>query len=244
MNYLLLTKNNLAKNEKDIYVVKDRKTCEHFMNIVKVVSGDTIKVVLVNEGSAVAEIIEISHQNLKLLVRDISSTSLRKINLALAGVRPLMAKRILEHATTMGVRSFHFFKADFSEKSYFDSGIYQKEKYQKYLEKGISQTGRYCTIPPVDLYESLDLIPFEKFTNVIFLDCSAQHYFIDDVECQDDLLLLIGPERGWSDREVLLLKEKGFGGFKISDSILRVEFAVSASLAQLEYIRSNRELLL
>ena len=96
-------------------------------------------------------------------------------------------------------------------------------------------------MPEVHQYDSLESLPFEKFSKMYFLDSSAQHYFDNDVEYENDLIL-IGPERGWSDREVSFLEKKGCLKFKISESILRVEFAVNACLSQREYLRNIKEL--
>ena len=52
-------------------------------------------------------------------------------------------------------------------------------------------------------------------------------------------MLLVGPERGWSADEINDFRSKNFEEIIISEAILRVEFAVNASLSQLENIRNS-----
>ena len=241
MNYLVLSEQNLVNNREDTYVVGDKSICAHLLNIIKARPGDELKIVLLNKGPGIAEVKCLSQDAVELSIKKLLPAQTRRLHLGLAGVRPLMAKRIFEHATTMGVKTFHFFNAELGEKSYFDSNVYEKDQYNKYFIKGVSQTGSYCTLPEVYRHKSLETIPFEQFENICFLDSTAQHYFDHDVEYEDDLLLLIGPERGWSDKEMLFLENKCFSKYKISESNLRVEFAVNASLAQMEYIRQSKE---
>ncbi len=54
-----------------------------------------------------------------------------------------------------------------------------------------------------------------------------------------NILLAIGPEGGWNNFEVNLMQEKGFTKFKLSESILRVENALTATLAQIELLTNN-----
>ena len=48
------------------------------------------------------------------------------------------------------------------------------------------------------------------------------------------------PERGWSDNELEYMREKDLNEVAISQSILRVEFAVQSFMAQLEWVKNAR----
>ena len=50
----------------------------------------------------------------------------------------------------------------------------------------------------------------------------------------------MGPERGWTSNEKKFFVENKIDGIKLSDSVMRVEFAVNAAIAQLEYISNRR----
>ena len=52
-------------------------------------------------------------------------------------------------------------------------------------------------------------------------------------------MLAIGPESGWNEYEINFMEVIGFKKFKLSENILRVETAVTASLAQIELLMNS-----
>ena len=70
--------------------------------------------------------------------------------------------------------------------------------------------------------------------------CLLAHPNTDDylnrfsLKNQKKIILAIGPEGGWNDFEIEFMEERGFKKIKLSESILRVENAVTASLSQVE----------
>ena len=52
-------------------------------------------------------------------------------------------------------------------------------------------------------------------------------------------LLAIGPEGGWNDFELNFMEDFGFDKYKLTQSILRVENAVTASIAQIELMHQD-----
>ena len=59
-----------------------------------------------------------------------------------------------------------------------------------------------------------------------------------ELDKQKNIVLAIGPEGGWNNYEINLMEEGGFVKFRLSESILRVENAVTAALSQLELVSS------
>ena len=57
-----------------------------------------------------------------------------------------------------------------------------------------------------------------------------------------EVTIAIGPEGGWNDFEIDLIIKCGFKSFLLGNSILRVESAVTAALAQLEMLRISADL--
>ena len=169
---------------------------------------------------------------------EVLSTKKRLIHLGVATTRPPMAKRILEHGTTLGAASFNFFPAALSEKSYLSSRVYDPEKALTYIEKGMEQCRQYADYPIFKIRQSVRIFIEEmqaKNIPIYWLDHQAMDYFSHE-QTKKEIALLIGPERGWTKEEKNYFIENDIIGVKLSDSVMRVEFAINAAFAQLEYI--------
>ena len=100
------------------------------------------------------------------------------------------------------------------------------------------QSGHYF-IPKIKQPSSLvDIL--EKFcrarTKILFADPSGQ--LLDDtitLGSLDELVLLVGPEGGFSDEELALIAQKGGSAIKLASNILRIETACGALLSQINH---------
>ena len=139
MNYLCL---NEEFGKGDTFTLRDPMRVKHIKQVLKKSIGDTIKIIIINHGATVGTITKMTDSSVTFsLGLELSKKRYgSKITLAVGACRPLMTKRILEHATT-GVSEFVFFRAQNSEKSYLDSKVLSEENYKKYLIKGLEQTG-------------------------------------------------------------------------------------------------------
>ena len=139
----------------------------------------------------------------------------------------------------MGVKSFKFIDAELSEKSYAQSKIFQNNAFEKFILNGLSQSSNLHIIPSLSIEkgfmgdwgkkeQKLILSPFsEKSLNDISLDF------------EKPLTVAIGPERGWTNKEVEKFKNHNFLEVKISSSVLRVETATISILSQLELLKNK-----
>ena len=245
MNNIILSPHNSQKISDIEHEITCPNVANHLRNILKLSSNKVknLHIILPNIGSGVAEFqIAFDNKIRAKIISEITPSSKRLIHLGVATTRPLMAKRIFEHSTTLGTASFNFFKADLSEKSYFDSSVYEEENYRTFIEKGMAQCRQFTTIPAVEKYESL-LKLIEKFRklniDIFWLDHEANNFFNDN-NIDKEILLLIGPERGWTVQEKQIFIDNGIIGIKLSDSVMRVEFAINAAFAQIEYLKMRR----
>jgi 16S rRNA (uracil1498-N3)-methyltransferase len=63
----------------------------------------------------------------------------------------------------------------------------------------------------------------------------------DKVEDMDELILLIGPEGGWSERELAAAEVAGVGRWKISDAVLRIETAAVVAAGLARYLTGTQQ---
>lgn len=154
------------------------------------------------------------------------------VTLLLAEVRPICMRRILREVTSLGISSLILVISDLGEKSYADAGLYTSGEYRTILVNGAMQAG-FTGVPKVEFATSLDL--------ALSLPLAGKKVLLDNVVGSTPLsgmdippegvVLAVGPERGWSKREVQVFNEHGFVPALMGKRILRTETAAVASVA-------------
>lgn len=245
MNNIILSTRNSTEIAPGKYQIISEQILAHLRDVLNfsAVNESRFNVVIPNSGNAIAHFSENQKGEVICEIRgEVLPTNKRLIHLGIATTRPPMAKRILEHATTLGASSFNFFPATLSEKSYLSSKVYEPEKALTYIEKGMEQCRQFAEYPSFQICKSMKTFIDEmrlKNTPIYWLDHQAMSYFSDE-QTKKEIALLIGPERGWTEEEKNYFTENGIMGLKLSDSVMRVEFAINAAFAQLEYISNRR----
>lgn len=247
MNRILLFKNDLIKNSTDLYLITDTVTVSHLKNVLKVKLEQKIKITLVDNGIGEALIVKQSADAYTVKILTIAKGFPPLFDVIIGLSRPAMLKKILEHGTSFGVHTFHFYKACLSEKSYLDTKVFNPDQIDRYLHAGLAQARDFYIKPQVlvhkNQYELNKNIASLTHHNKWILSLQAQKYFLNHLQKinQDDQstvnnLLAIGPERGFTPEEEKYFQNLNFTPIKISDSVLRVENASLAALAQLEML--------
>jgi len=231
-------------SDQSIIEFKDSRRIDHLNIHLKAKPDDQIKITILNNGIYQAKVLEISSSRVCLKIEEKLPALDGRFNLAVGLSRPQTIKKVLEHATTFGVKSFYLFKAQLSEKSYLQSKIYENKKYLEFIIDGLAQSKTYYRIPDFCLSKYFDLKQFIDFENKYFLSLNSTETFSTQKHTRlENPLIAIGPERGWTKEEEQKLIKNGFHPIGISRSTLRVEHAVFSALAQLEMISlsSNME---
>lgn len=66
------------------------------------------------------------------------------------------------------------------------------------------------------------------------LDPQGEHRFDTLATTQTDIVVAIGPEGGWSEKDRIALRENGFAGLRLGPRVLRTETAGLAAIAALQ----------
>ncbi len=241
MNIIILTGKDSI--EKDKYELSDDRFL-HIKNILKSEVGDTVEIGLLNSSTGTANIVEISDTKILLEIDSLTKGSeiFPEITVICALPRPQTLKKILSTCATMGVSNLYLIRSEKVEKSYFHSPLLKEENYTKYLIEGLSQ-GKRTEIPKVSIHDKFKVFfenNFEVIRNnstCLLAHPNTESYLNKSIlESPQNIILAIGPEGGWNDFEINLMEEKGFIKYKLSESILRVENAVTAALSQIELV--------
>lgn len=239
MNNVLLFPHEL-QNE-NLYCLKEQKVLTHIKEVLKKKVGDKLSVCLVDQGLGEGEITSIDSQSISIKVLSQTPGSSYNLSLYVAVSRPPTMKKILEHGTSLGVSSFHFYVSKLTEKSFLDAKLFKEELYKEYLALGLSQSKVFYKLPTVEFYKDLpldkDLSKHQKY----LLQMNAGTSFNQvSPNLDQPISLVLGPERGLTEDENQQFITKGFKPVEISISTLRVEIACFAALAQLQLFTSDK----
>jgi len=165
-----------------------------------------------------------------------------RARVAVAFVRPIQTRRILRELSNIGVSDIDIVGTDMGEKSYRDTKLLIDGGAHAALVEGAVQA-HDTIIPNLAIYESLDKWlkehPWETSgTAPVFMKIPLL-LAMDNVNAEGSLfhlspssrpiVLAIGPERGWSDRERELFEKAGFLRLSMGERALRTETACVAA---------------
>ena len=251
MNMILFEERPL----NDIIPIEDERA-KHILNILKLKDGGTFRMGIVNESEGTATIKDIGLDGIAVEYHVECRPRLYPVTLLCAQVRPICMKRILREAVSLGVERILLTGSDTGEKSYLSSNLYRTGEYKEYLLDGAMQSC-HAGVPEVVFSNTVDGalkaignafckasildktdVPESGLSNdiaKIMLDnvVGAVPLSGVDLKCVDGVVLAIGPERGWSDRERGLFVANGFKPMLLGNRVLRTETACSAGLAVL-----------
>lgn len=233
MNSVILTENDLIS--ENLYQLSTEASA-HLNEIVKVKIGETLKATILNKCLATCEIIEVSDQ-IKLKVLEEKPGKNFPIHFVIGASRPPTMKKVLEHGSSLGVSNFHIIKGELSEKSYLQSKLYQNDNFQELTRLGISQSAVFHVDPSLNIAQYPNQLDLPETTQKYILSPYAENHVKDiQIDINEDSVFAIGPERGWTEKEVQSFVDRGYKEIKISPSILRVEIASFALLGYLNQL--------
>ncbi len=224
--------------ENDIVTLTDSRL-DHVKTVIKAKSQDRLRALILNEGLTDLSILSIDDTACKVRLLPCDQEGDRPwLHLIIGVCRPPSMRKILEHATATGAGSLSFVRTHLSEKSFEGSRFFREEEYLPLMLAGLAQSNQYYRLPTLTLYKSLQdsLQDLNSESLRLVLDRSAEQWI--PVCASKQIILALGPERGWTEKELQILKSQGFLCSRISESTLRVEIAVFQAIGQLEWIRS------
>jgi RsmE family RNA methyltransferase len=151
--------------------------------------------------------------------------------------RPIQLRRILREGANFGLESVDIFGTSLGEKSYRNTTLLEDGgAYQAMLEGAIE--ARDTRLPAVHAYDRVDLwlsAPFRPGLRIALDNENPAGSFFDTTAsfaaaAKTGFTLAVGSERGWSDRERMLLESAGFTRLSIGNRALRTETACIAAV--------------
>ncbi|MDQ8200918.1 RsmE family RNA methyltransferase [Pelagicoccus enzymogenes] len=206
----------------------------HVLKVLRRKVGDDFDVGLVDGPKGKAVVKEILDTGLVLEFSwGEAEPELLPIDLVVGLSRPQTMRKILNEATTLGVRSIRFVTTGRGEPSYAESKLWSSGEWRRHVLAGVAQA--FTTrVPQVSWGMSLQ----QGVAEVAEVSCRLA---LDNYEgtmrlgkavaAGGELALAIGSERGWTAKERDLLRGAGWSLVEMGDRVLRTETAVVAAVA-------------
>ena len=229
-------------NPGRLFRIQDSSRINHLNEIIGVNEGDEFRVCLVDWGNGTCRVEAKSSKQVVLRLEDSAPGLNKPLGLLLGLCRPTSLRKVIEHSAGMGVTHFFIIKCALSEKSYLNSKWLREDKLKGLLELGMAQDYSVSRMPKVQIFKNFKTFLEQSEMNLTFfgsrivLNQEATQWMKTKSDCN---CFAVGPERGFTARELQQLVDLDFKQVKVSQSVLRVEHACFYGLAQLEYSRSS-----
>ena len=251
MNIILFNPTELGK----ALPRRDERTL-HLLKVLKKKAGDTFDAGILGEKLGLGRIDSVRMDGSITYSLDLREDPPPRypVHIAVGFPRPIQIRRLLRDLSSMGVQSIDLIGTELGEKSYRETKLLRDGGAKAALIEGAIQA-RDTRIPFLTTYENLDewlsARPWEKplqgennfsLWSVYADDALSKRPLLialDNVRPEGSLthlsalgqsmVLAVGCERGWSDREREEMEKKGFLRLSMGKRALRTETACTAA---------------
>ena len=221
---------------ESVRLEKEDPRTQHLRKVLKVETGDLVFIGFVDGPRARARVtFKASDGSIELTVIGTeSSPRLLPIALMIGLSRPHTIRRILFEAASLGVAEMHFFPAERSEPSYAKSRLWQTHEWHDRILRGAEQAF-VTSLPQVLMHTSVDSAMTAQKPSAVCL--ALDNYEAEGAVNQvlpdtcSNVVVAIGPERGWSPNERAEFRSNGWKLIHIGSHVLRSETACVATVA-------------
>jgi RsmE family RNA methyltransferase len=229
MNIILFESSEAASG----FLLPEDPRAKHLLDVLRARLGDSFAAGILNGRKGVMEILSAGKDGVSFrFIPTEEPQPLLPLDIIIGLPRPLVTGRLIKDLTSLGLRALHFVRAGLSEKSYMSGSLWKRHEYRRHLLEGLQQSGNTLA-PEIRLHERLDAClacfpaPGEDSCRCV-LDPRAK-VFLRDIPLRRELVLAIGPERGWTEAELEKFTAAGFLLCGMGQRILRTEAAALAA---------------
>lgn len=222
-------------------IVCDDFERKHISQALRKTQGETL---FITDGQGHLYETKLLEQKPVLRLRIISQKKIppapAQLCLAIGFIRPNRLDFVLEKGTELGVNSFALIRSEYA--NYSSDNI---TRFEKITRQAIKQSQQYY-LPPVEVFRDSQTF-FEqcgKYALKIVAIDSKQTLLIEklkklEFDAPVSLCLLIGPEGGFSDKEIKAIAENGFQAVSLGKNRLRAETAAISAISIIQQYLQN-----
>ena len=215
----------------------------HILRVLRLKPGDTLTL---TDGEGMdydARICRAENRTLTLKItachRSKTESPLR-LTVCCAMLKDKKMDRVIKHLIPLGIQQWVPF---FCERAIPtpDAGRLQKRmvRWQAIAAASLKQCGRSClvTLPsPLPFHQVLESSHGCHHKIIFWEKATTRLTGLAPVPGENSAIMLIGPEGGFTEKEIDMAREKGFQSFSIGPRILRAETAAIAATALVQHI--------
>lgn len=208
----------------------------HILSILKCEVGDSFDVGVVDGERGKATVTGVADSEILLdFELGIAGPALAPVDLIIGLARPQTNRKILQEATSLGVRSMVFVSTERGEPSYASSKLWSSGEWRRHLVSGSAQA--FATRLPrigfgLSLPEALKAISDNAVRVALDnYEGTAALGTLIGRRPNSDVTLAIGSERGWTEGERALMRGFDFEMAHLGARPLRTETATIAAVS-------------
>ncbi len=210
---------------------------KHMISVLRANSGNKIEVLNGNGLIGKGEILAANKKAVQIKINDTIKYSFSSptVTLIQASLTNNNTDFLIKEATALGVKNFWIFQAEHSESKILQKFKTKAEHWKRLTIESCKQS-RNPFLPTVNCVHKLQDIPLET-GDVLSLFGYIANDSIPLIKCLNlhktpkNIVIAIGPEGDFSEKEIMYLKSQNFIGCKLGTNILRSEIAALYSIS-------------
>jgi len=226
-----------------ITVILPEDQAHYLHSVMRLQAGDSIILFNGAGGEFHCRIDQLARRQSSCLIEsfaDIDREMDCRVHIVQAACRSEKIETVLQKATELGAASFQIVRSERSSLKLEGSKLSKRlQRWQKIIIEAVEQSGR-TIVPVIHWRNSADEIRREG-------DCYTLHPDTENTWQQQresiakatDITLAIGPEGGWSNRDLEQLAHHRIQPLNFGPRVMRTETAAPALLAAIQAIRPN-----
>ncbi len=223
-----------SANEEKIEL-KDKLLLNHFNNVLKLKVGEKV---LILDGKGKKVFCFVSERTKKKITLEKSDeqnfSDQRKITIALGNLKREAFTEALKKSVECNVKKIIIFNSEYSQRQ-----SYKTERIQAVLKSAIEQSNSIFDLEVN--FTDLNQIKFNEFNHIYFFNSQTEKSNLLNTQNGEEILIIIGPEGGFSPNEIKYLKSlNNISEIKADTNILRAPTALSYSVGHVQGLLNMR----
>jgi len=213
----------------------------HYLrSVMRLNGGDSIILFNGHGGEYRGRIEQLSRQQSSCMIEsfaDISREMPCRVHIVQAACRSEKIETVLQKATELGAASFQVVRSERSSLKLDGAKLTKRiQRWQKIIIEAAEQSGR-TVAPTIDWRNRLSDMAQQGACLILHPDAPfSWPQQRDAIAKASDITLVIGPEGGWSIRDMEQLSHAGFQPLRFGPRIMRTETAAPALLAAIQAV--------
>jgi len=212
----------------------------HYLrSVMRVAEGDAIILFDGQGGEYRCSVKQLARDHLSCWVEsftDVNREMSNQVHIVQAACRSEKIETVLQKGTELGAASFTIARSERSTLKLDGSKLKKRlQRWQTIIIEAVEQSGR-TVIPEVRWLNALSGVSSGDINFILHPEANATSWqqACAAMAKADDITLAIGPEGGWSNRDIEVLGAMGFDCLSFGPRIMRTETAAPALLAAIQ----------